>query len=130
MERLNVELTLTFQFDEPHRRTGGGFGDPFSVAIVVLLCLDIGSNIFGRHQPDVVAMSGEHTTEMVGAAAGLHPDHALGKLLRQSDQRLTSHLTPHHDRTGPVEPDHAVDVLAKIDAKNRDCVKAISNSSS
>ena len=121
MQRLNVELILTFQVDEPHRRTGGRFGDPFSVAIVVLLRLDIGSDIFWRHQPDVVAMSGEHTTEMVGAAAGLHPDHALGKLLRQSDQRLTSHLTPHHDRTGPVEPDHAANVLAKIDAKNRDC---------
>ena len=64
-------------------------------------------------------MSGEHTTEMVGAAAGLHPDHTLGEALRQSDQRLPSHLTPHHDRTAIVEHDHAADVLAKIDARAR-----------
>jgi hypothetical protein len=71
MERLNVELILTFHVDEPHRRTGGRFGDPFSVAIVVLLRLGIGSDIFWRHQRYVVAMSGEHTTEMVGAPGGI-----------------------------------------------------------
>ena len=66
-------------------------------------------------------MDGEHAAEMMSPAAGLHPDNTRRKLLRQSDQRLPSNLTPHHDRTGPVEPDHAADFLAKIDAKNRDC---------
>ena len=64
-------------------------------------------------------MSGEHATEMMGAAAGLHPDNAWSKLLRQSNQRLPSYLTPHHDRTGRIQPDHAADVLAEIDAKDR-----------
>ena len=128
MERLHVELVLALQVDEAHRRSGRRFGDPFGVAIVVLLRLDVGSDIFGRHQPDVVAMSGEHTAEMMGAAAGLHPDNALGKFLRQPDQRLTSYLAPHHDRAGPVEPDHAADFLPRSTPRTE--IVAIPNSSS
>ena len=64
-------------------------------------------------------MSGEHAANMMGPAAGLHPDNAGRKLLRQSNQRLAPHLTPHNDRAGRIEPDHAAEVLAKIDAKDR-----------
>ena len=63
-------------------------------------------------------MSGEDATEMTAAAAGLHPDNARRKLLRQSNQRLPSHLTPHNDRAGRIEADDAADVLAEIDAKD------------
>ena len=119
MKRLHVELVLALQFDKPHRRPGRRLRDPLGVAIVVLLRLDIGPDIFGRHQPDVVAVSGEHAAEMMSAAAGLHPDNARRKLLRQSNQRLASHLAPHHDRAGRVQPDHAADVLAEVDAKDR-----------
>ena len=118
MQRLHVELVLALQFDKAHRRPRRRFRDPLGVAIVVLLRLDVGPDIFGRHQPDVVAVSREHAAEMMGAAAGLHPDNARSKLLRQSDQRLAPHLSPHDDRAGRVEPDHAADILAQIDAKN------------
>jgi hypothetical protein len=66
-----------------------------------------------------VAVSGEHPTEMVCAAAGLHPDNAWSKLLRQSNQRLPPDLTPHNHRTGRIQPDDAAHVLAKVDAKDR-----------
>ena len=54
-----VELFLAFQFDKPHRRTSGRFGDSLSVAIVILLRLDIRADIFRRHQPDIMTVSGE-----------------------------------------------------------------------
>ena len=57
---------------------------------------------------------------MMGTAAGLHSDNARRELLRQSNQRLPSHLTPHNDRTGRIQPDNAAHVLAKADAKDRD----------
>jgi hypothetical protein len=57
MERLHVELVLALQLDKTHRRPRRGFRDPLGVAIVVLLCLDIGPHIFGGHQSDVVTMA-------------------------------------------------------------------------
>ena len=66
-----------------------------------------------------MAVSGEHATQMMGAAAGLHPDNARSKLLRQSNQRLSSYLTPHNHRAGRIQTDDAADVLAKVDAKDR-----------
>jgi hypothetical protein len=109
MQGSHIELMLALQY----RRSRRCFRDSLGVAIVVLLRLDLRADIFGRHQPDVVAVSGEHATKMMSAAASLPPDDAWSKLLRQSNQRLPSHLTPHDDRTGPIQPDHAAHVLPR-----------------
>ena len=45
-------------------------------------------------------------------AAGLHPDNARRKLLRQSNQRLVPYLATHHNRAGRIQPNHAANVLA------------------
>ena len=74
----------------------------------------VGPHIFWR-QPDVMTVNREHASQMMGAAAGLHPDDARRKLLRQSNQCLAPHPTPHHDRAGRVEPNDAADVLAEVD---------------
>src|SRR5271154_6907309 len=83
MKRLHVELVLALQFDKAHRWSRRRLRDPLGVAIVVLLRLDVGSNIFRRHQPDVVAVAGEDMANVMGAAARLHPDNAGRQLLRQ-----------------------------------------------
>ena len=57
MKRLHVELVLALQFDKAHRRARRRLRDPLGVAIVVLLRLDVGSDIFRRHQPHVVAVA-------------------------------------------------------------------------
>ena len=49
-------------------------------------------------------MGGEHAAEMMSPAAGLHPDNARRKLLRQSNQRLPPHLATHHNRAGRIQP--------------------------
>ena len=87
MKRLHVELVLALQFDKAHRWSRRRLRDPLGVAIVVLLRLDVGSDIFRRHQPDVVAVAGEDTAKVMGAAARLHPDNTGRQLLRQPDQR-------------------------------------------
>src|SRR6516225_723858 len=108
-------FSSTKRIERPRR----GFRDPLGVAIIVLLRLDIGPHIFGGHQSDVVTMSGEQPAKVMSAAAGLHSDDARRKLLRQPNQGLSSYFTPHHDRAGCVQPDDAADVLAEIDAKDR-----------
>ena len=118
MKRLDVELVLALQIDKAHRWARRRLRDPLRVTIVVLLRFDVGPNIFGRHQPHVVAVSGENAAKMMSAAAGLHSDNASRQLLRKSYQRFASHLAPHDDGAGRVEPNHAAHILAEIDAKD------------
>src|ERR1700733_3198903 len=80
MKRLHIELVRALQFDKAHRWSRRRLRDPLGVAIVVLLRLDVGSNIFRRYQPDIVAVAGKDTTEVMGAAARLHPDNEAGSL--------------------------------------------------
>lgn len=118
VKRLHVELILALQSHKAHRRPRRSLRDPLSVAIIVLLRLDVRADIFGRHQPNLMIMGGEQPAQMMSPAARLHPDDARRKLRHKSYQRLAPNLTPHHDRTRRVEPDDAVDILAKIDTKH------------
>jgi hypothetical protein len=77
MKGLHIELVLALQFDKAHRWSRRRLRDPLGVAIVVLLRLDIGPDIFRRHQPDVVAVAGEDAAEVMGAAARSAADVAV-----------------------------------------------------
>ena len=83
MERLDVELVLALQIDKAHRRPRRRLGDPLRVTIVVLLRFDVGPDIFGRHQPHVVAVAGEDAAKMMSATARFHSDNASRQLLRE-----------------------------------------------
>src|SRR6202011_1048778 len=115
---LHVELLLAFQLDKPHGWARRGFGDPLSIAVVVLLRLDIGPHIFGRHQPDVMSVSREYPAEIMSAAAGLHGDDAGGKLCGQTDQRLPLGPPAQNNCARCVETDDATNILAEIDAEH------------
>jgi hypothetical protein len=65
MQGLHVELILALQFDKSHRWSRRRLRDPLGVAIVVLLRRNVGSDVFRRHQPDVVAVAGEDTPEVM-----------------------------------------------------------------
>jgi hypothetical protein len=80
--------------DKPHGRACRRLRDPLDVTIVVLLRFDIGSDGLGRRQPDVVPMTGEDATEMMGPAARFHRDHARRKFRSQCDQHLALCLPP------------------------------------
>ena len=70
----------------------GGLGQPLrqflSVTIVVLLCHDITTDILRRHQLNVVPLSCEQATKMMGAATCLHADNATRQFGDQVDQRI------------------------------------------
>ena len=46
MQGLHVKLVLALQSDKAHRRPGRRFRNPLGVAIVVLLRLDVGPDVF------------------------------------------------------------------------------------
>ena len=62
---------------ELHRRAGCTASAIASAIIeLVLMSLSIGADIFGRHQPGIVAKRCEFAAQMMCADAGFHPDQA------------------------------------------------------
>ena len=53
---LHVELLLSLELDKTHRRPRRRFGDRFRVTVIVLLRLDVGTDVLRRHQPNLVAL--------------------------------------------------------------------------
>lgn len=51
MQALYVELLIALQIDKAHRWAGCGFRYRLSIPIIILLCLHVRLDIFGRHQP-------------------------------------------------------------------------------
>jgi len=53
---LHVELFLGLELDKAHRRPRRCLSDGFRIALIVLLRLDVGTDIFGRHQSNLVTL--------------------------------------------------------------------------
>src|SRR5215510_12342583 len=77
MQRLQIELLGGLGGYEAHGRALHGFGDRLRIAEVVLVALQVGSDIAGRHQPGIVAECLEPPAQMMGADAPLHAGRRL-----------------------------------------------------
>jgi hypothetical protein len=80
MQRLHVRLRLALHLDEAHRRPRRRFRDRLGVPLIVLLCLDVGTHVFRRHQPNLVPLRRQLPPQMMSAAARFHRHHARGPL--------------------------------------------------
>ena len=119
VQGLHVELRFRLQRDEPHGRTGRSLCDRLGIAVVVLLCLDVGPHVFRRHQPDGVALSGERPAHVMRATARLRGDDAGRKRRAKGHHRLAPHPASQDDPTGRILPDKAAAVFAQIDPEYR-----------
>src|SRR3954466_10837291 len=120
VEYLHVELRLALQLDKSHGRSRGRLGDRLGVAVVVLLCLDVGANTLGRHQPNLVPLAAQDAAEVVSAAAGLHRHDARRQAGRELDHALPAQAPAHDNAPSVVQARQAAAVLAKINPQNRD----------
>jgi hypothetical protein len=120
VQALHVELRLALELDEPHRRPGCRLGDRLRVAIVVLLRLHVGANILGRHQPHLVTLALQHTTEVMRTTAGLQRHHATRQSRRQLDHAVPVQASPQDHATTRVQTRYAAAVLTQVDPQNRD----------
>jgi hypothetical protein len=55
VQRLQIELAFALQFNKAHGRSRRCFCNRFGIAVIVLLRLNVGTHILGRHQSDLVA---------------------------------------------------------------------------
>ena len=56
--------------------------------LVVLLCVHVGLNILGGHEPDLVTLLTQDAAQMVSSAARLHCHHAARQLGPETDNAV------------------------------------------
>src|SRR3954447_10246957 len=77
MQRLNIQLILRFDRNEPHRWPLNSFRNRFGIGVIVLLRLHKGPDVLSWNQPHPVPAFLQLTAEIVCAAAGLHAHQTL-----------------------------------------------------
>src|ERR1017187_7174462 len=71
---LQIQLVVRFDGYEAHPRTADRFRDSFRVDVIVLVRLDVRLHILGRHQPYIMSLFAQGTTQKVRSSAGFHAD--------------------------------------------------------
>ena len=122
MQGLQVELLLRLGRDEAHGRALHGLGDGFRVAEVVLVALEEGLHVSGRHQSRVVAECFEPPAQVVGTNTGLHADEAGWQVGEPCFELSARQLMAQHDGTALAEADEVEGVLADVDTEHGDGV--------
>jgi hypothetical protein len=120
VQALHVELCIALQLHKSHRRPGRRLGDRLRIPVIILLGLHVGPHVFGRHQPDLVALLAQDTAEVVRAAAGLHRHDAGGQPRCQLDHPVPAEAPLEDSVAGRVQAHHAAAVLAEVDPQDRD----------
>jgi hypothetical protein len=70
------------------RRLLYGFSDSFRIDVVVLVGLHEGSNVFGRHQLDLVTLCSQNACKKVSTSTSLHADQAARHVDGKTNQLL------------------------------------------
>jgi hypothetical protein len=78
VDRLEIQLLDRLQWHEPHRRPLDGLANRLGIQQIVLVRLDERLHVLRRNQPHVVSLRDQNPSEVVRAAAGLHP-HETGR---------------------------------------------------
>ena len=114
-QRLLVELRLRLKRHEAHGWSRRRLSDRLRVAVVVLLRLHVGLDVFGRHQPHLVALRRERPTQVMRPAARLHR-HDARRLPRQERLKpVTGKAAAQHHGALVVQSCQAAAVLAEVD---------------
>lgn len=72
------------------------------VAVIVLVRLDVGAHVLGRHQPHLVSVRDEDPPEMMRTAAGFHRNDAARMLADKSEDAGTARALAEHDTSARV----------------------------
>jgi hypothetical protein len=115
MERLEIELRGRLQRHEPHGGALNRLDDRLRIEEVVLVRLHERPHILRRHEPHVVALSGELPPQMVRAAGRLHADQARLEVHGEPQELHPRQLLPHYHLASSVDANEVKDGLAEVD---------------
>ena len=106
MDRLQVQLGLLFQRHEAYSRAPDRFGNCLSIAIVVLVRLDIGPNILRWYQSNIVSLRTQPMPQMVRPAARFQANAAGGKVGGHPQNLIASQLAAKQNLATLIECHH------------------------
>ena len=116
---LHVELFFSLELDETHGGPRRRFGDRLRITVIILLSLDVGADILGRHQSNLVALCSQDPTEMVSATTRFHCNDARCQTAGKVDDTRPLHTPTNDNASVIIESDDAAAVLTQVDPKNR-----------
>jgi hypothetical protein len=117
------ECALPLYDDKAHGRPPGRFRNRLGVPVIVLLCLDVGTHVLRRHQPDLVPLRRQLPPQMMSAAARFDRHHARGpwpsKTILDGYSRLDIDAKVNSPRIFSCRPP----LLRQIDSGRRPCCR-------
>src|SRR5260370_1590002 len=116
MQGLHIQLLISLDRHETHRRPCDSPSDRLGINIVALVRFHVGLHILRRNQSHLVSLFPQCSAKKMRTSAGFHanqPDVYVGS---EAQQLCTRELLAHHDLALRVAPDQMTDFLTQINA--------------
>ena len=114
MQHQLALLLGRFNLHKTHGRPPHRLADRLRVGGIVLVALDVGLHVFGRHQPHLVTKLRQFTRPIMGRSARLHADKARPQRLKERQHLAAPQLLPNDDLFGRVDAVNLEHVLGDI----------------
>jgi hypothetical protein len=103
VQRLHIQLFIALDRHEPHRGPSHGFGDGFSIDVVVLVRLHVGLDVLRGNQANLVALLAQPATKEMGAATSLHTNESDAQITGEPQQLCARQPPAYHHLASPVQ---------------------------
>src|SRR6266851_5425216 len=116
MQGLHIQLVISLDRHETHRRPCDSLSDRLGINIVALVRFHVGLHILCRNQSHLVSLFPQCSAKKMRTPASFHanqPDVYVGS---EAQQLCARELLAHHDLAAQVQPDQMKDCLTKINA--------------
>jgi hypothetical protein len=103
-----------FDRHEPHGGSPHSLADGLGIGSIVLIALNVGLHVLGRHQPDLVAKLAQLASPMVSRGASFHANQARWQGLKERHHLAAPQLLPDDHFLIGVDAVNLEDVLGEI----------------
>src|SRR5713226_2173631 len=116
MQGLQIQLVISLDRHETHRRPCDSLRDRFSVDVVALVGLHVRLHILCRYQSHLVSLFPQGSAKKMRTSAGFHANQPDVYVDGEAQQLCARELLAHHDLAAQVKPDQMKNCLTKINA--------------
>src|SRR6202043_2600686 len=104
MQGLHIQLVISLDRHETHRRTCDSLSDRLGIDIVALVRLHVRLHILRRNQSHLVSLLPQCSAKKMRTSAGFHANQLDVYVGGEAQQLCTRELLAHHDLAVQVKP--------------------------
>src|SRR5467141_757344 len=116
MRGLHIQLLISLDRHETHRRPCDSLSDRLGIDIVALVSFHVRFHILRRNQSHLVSLFPQCSAKKMRTSAGFHANQPDVYVACEAQQLCARELLTHHDLAAQVKPDHMKNCLTKINA--------------